>query len=128
MKEILAIIRMNTMNETINALSEAGFASMTAHPVFGRGKKKIDFSIIEHLIQDDAIDAPPRTIETISETHRLLAKRSVMLVVQDDEVDEVIDIILEHNQTGNMGDGKIFVMPISDVTRVRTGESGTSAI
>ena len=91
-------------------------------------RKKIDFSIIEHLIEEDGIDAPPRTIETISETHRLLAKRSVMLVVQDDEVDDVIDIILEHNQTGNMGDGKIFVMPISDVTRVRTGESGTNAI
>lgn len=127
MKEVMAIIRMNTINETKRALSEAGFSSMTARKVYGRGKKKISFGMIEDII-DDELEAPPRILETMSETHRLLAKRLITLVVNDDEVDEVTKIIVEHNQTGSMGDGKIFILPISDVIRVRTGEAGTSAV
>ena len=127
MKEVMAIIRMNTMNETKRALSEAGFASMTARKVYGRGKKKISFNMIEDIIED-AAEAPPRLAEAMSEAHRLLAKRLITLVVNDKDVDEVTKIIIETNQTGSMGDGKIFVLPISDVIRVRTGESGQSAV
>jgi nitrogen regulatory protein PII 2 len=102
---------------------------MTARTVYGRGKKKIQFDIIEQLIDNgDVPDAHPRTLENISEAHRLLAKRMIQLVVQDDEVDEVIDIIIQQNQTGNMGDGRIFVMPVTDAVRVRTGEHGTAAV
>ena len=127
MKEVMAIIRMNTINETKRALSEAGFASMTARKVYGRGKKKISFSMLEDVIEDE-MDAPPRLVEAVSESHRLLAKRLITLVVDDDEVDEVTKIIVETNQTGSMGDGKIFILPISEVIRVRTGESGQSAV
>lgn len=127
MKEVNAIIRMNTINDTKRALSEAGFPSMTARTVYGRGKKKVSFEMLEQFIGED-MDAPAKTLEMISESHRLLSKRMITLVVQDDQVDEVIGIIIEHNQTGNMGDGKIFVSPITDAVRVRTGEKGASAV
>jgi nitrogen regulatory protein PII 2 len=100
---------------------------MTARKVYGRGKKKISFNMIEDIIED-AADAPPRLAEAMSEAHRLLAKRLIILIVGDDEVEEVTKIIVEKNQTGSMGDGKIFVLPIYDVIRVRTGESGQSAV
>ncbi len=51
-----------------------------------------------------------------------------MMVVNDDEVDKVVELIIEVNKTGNMGDGKIFVMPVTDAIRVRTGETGTDAL
>lgn len=50
------------------------------------------------------------------------------MVVNDDEVDKVVELIIEVNKTGNMGDGKIFVMPVTDAIRVRTGETGTDAL
>lgn len=127
MKEIMAIIRMDNMNDTIGALSEAGFAAMTAQKVFGRGKKKIDHELIEIVIKE-GINAPVRTVEAISEGHRLMAKRLITLIVPDESVDEVVDIVLEHNKTGYMGDGKIFVLPITEVIRVRTGQTGVNAI
>lgn len=127
MKEIMAVIRMDNINDTAKALSEAGFSSMTGRKVFGRGKKTLNYELVEKVL-DDGIEAPPRTLETISESQRLIAKRIMSLVVKDENVQEVIDIIIEKNQTGNMGDGKIFVLPISDVVRVRTGETGESAV
>lgn len=127
MKEILAIIRMDNINDTAHALSEAGFSSMTGRKVFGRGKKNLNFELLEKVI-DDGIEAPPRTLESISESQRLFAKRLITMVVKDEDVQEVCDIIIEHNQTGNMGDGKIFVLPVAEVVRVRTGETGESAI
>jgi len=127
MKEIMAFIRMDNMNETIHALSEAGYGSMTAHKVFGRGKKQANYEYIEAVVEQ-GMDAPVRTVESISENHRLIAKRSVTVVAEDDQVDEIIKIIVEKNQTGNMGDGKIFVLPLTEVYRVRTGETGSNAI
>ena len=59
---------------------------------------------------------------------RWLPKRMVYLVVHDDEVQEVVDIIIKTNQTGNFGDGKIFVTPIEDAVRVRTKHRGRAAL
>ncbi len=50
------------------------------------------------------------------------------MVVHDDEVDKVIDIIMDINSSGNMGDGKIFVCPVLDAMRVRTDETGEEAV
>ncbi len=127
MKEVLAIIRMNKINETKRHLAENGFPVATCRKVYGRGVKKIDNSLLEYII-DENVSASKEAMETISEAHRLIAKRLLMLVVNDDEVDRVIDLIVDVNQTGNMGDGKIFVMPIADAIRVRTGETGEAAI
>lgn len=127
MKEINAIIRMNKINETKRALSEAGFPSVTCRKVFGRGKQKANFTMIQEFLTEIPA-GNSKELEAISEIHRLIAKRYITLVVQDDEVDKVVETIVEVNQTGSMGDGKIFVLPISDVIRVRTGETGSKAV
>lgn len=127
MKEVTAIIRMNMINETKKVLSEAGYSSITCRKVYGRGKKKVDYELIEELIDGKPITSP-QILESISESHRLIAKRLLLMVVNDDEVDEIVKLIIETNKTGNMGDGKIFVSPIVEVERVRTSERGAIAI
>lgn len=127
MKEVMAFIRMNKIGETKEALSKAGFSSITCRKVYGRGKKKVDFELIEDLIDGQPV-AEPSILESISENHRLIAKRFLTMIVEDDEVEKVAKVIIDANQTGNMGDGRIFVSDIGEVVRVRTGETGLSAI
>jgi nitrogen regulatory protein PII 2 len=127
MKEILAIIRMNKINDTKRALSEAGFPAVTCRKVSGRGKKKVDYELIEELIDGKILKSKP-VMESISEAHRLIPKRLLIIVVQDDEVEKAVNTIIETNQTGNMGDGKIFVSKVAETYRVRTGEVGEEAV
>lgn len=127
MKEVLSIIRMNKMNETKQALSEAGFPSVTCRKVQGRGKKKAEFELVQDIV-GEAVSGSKETVESLSESHRLIAKRLLTVVVQDDEVDKLVRIIIETNQTGNMGDGKIFVMPVEETFRIRTGETSPAAV
>lgn len=127
MKEIMAIIRMNMIGETKKVLGEAGYPSMTCRKVYGRGKKKVNFELIEELIDGQPV-AEPSVLESISENHRLISKRLLTMVVEDDAVKEIVDLIIKTNQTGSMGDGKIFVFNIGDAVRVRTGETGQAAI
>ena len=127
MKEVMAVIRINKINETKRHLSENGFPVATCRKVYGRGAKKVKFDMIDDIL-DETTEAPTEVIETISEAHRLISKRMLMLVVMDDEVDKVVSLIIEANQTGNMGDGKIFVMPVDDAVRVRTNERGDAAV
>ncbi|TLM97675.1 P-II family nitrogen regulator, partial [bacterium] len=65
---------------------------------------------------------------TLSMGPRLIAKRMISLVVPDVSVPGVVKILIETNQTKSAGDGKIFVLPISDAYRVRTGEAGEAAV
>lgn len=127
MKEIIAIIRMNKIGETKKALSEAGYPSMTCRKVYGRGKKKVDLTLISELIDGQPI-AEPTVLESISEGHRLIAKRYITMIVEDSDVKKIVDIIIKTNQTGSMGDGKIFISTIADAIRVRTGETGIAAV
>lgn len=57
-----------------------------------------------------------------------IPKRLLTLVVQDDQVEDAVGVIIKANQTGHMGDGKIFVCPLKEVVRVRTGEVGKEAV
>lgn len=127
MKEVMAIIRMNKIGDTKEALSKAGFSSVTCRKVFGRGKKKVDFELIEDLIDGQPV-AEPSVLESISENHRLIAKRLITMIVEDDEAEKAAKVIIGANQTGSMGDGRIFVADIGDAIRVRTGEAGVSAL
>jgi len=127
MKEVLAVIRMEMISKTKDALLKEGFASLNCRKVLGRGKKKVDFSILENMVSGTEISSPV-IAEAMSEGHRLVPKRLLSLVVADDDVKKVVDIIIETNSKGRPGDGKIFVMPISDVIRIRTGETGEVAI
>lgn len=128
MKEVMAVIRMDMINKTKDALLNSGFPSMNCRKVTGRGKKKVDFALIEQLIEDETRLESPKSKEFISEGHRLIPKRLLSLVVKEEEVQAVVDVIIKTNSKGNPGDGKIFVLPISDVVRVRTGETGLEAV
>ncbi|MGM0509114.1 MAG: P-II family nitrogen regulator [Fusobacteriota bacterium] len=127
MKEVMAIIRRNMINQTKNALAIAGIDSMTARKVQGRGKKKVDFEVIKDVINQDS-DLSKPMIENVQEAHKLISKRLLTVIVDDEEVKTVVDTLININKTGNPGDGKIFILPVEDAVRVRTGESGEEAV
>ena len=109
MKEVMAIIRMNMINKTKDALAEAGFGSLTCRKVFGRGKKAVNYEMIKDVMTDAEMQiSSPKLAESISEGHRLIQKRLLTLVVNEEEVKAVVDTIMKTNSTGNPGDGKIF--------------------
>jgi nitrogen regulatory protein PII 2 len=123
MKEILAVVRMNKMNETKRALADAGVASITARKVIGRGKGKVDFMLLKGAEQ-----GYEEAINQLSPGPKLIPKRMLTIVVPDSKVQTLVDTIIKINQTGSPGDGKIFVMPVLDAVRVRTGEHGDEAL
>lgn len=123
MKEVMAIIRMNMMNKTKKALSEAGISSMTAKEVLGRGKGLVDFHLLE-----GAEKGYEEAIAQLGQSQRLIPKRLLTVVVRDKLVQKTVSTIIKVNQTGKPGDGKIFVMPVIDSTSVRTSESGDSVL
>ncbi|NTV90635.1 MAG: P-II family nitrogen regulator [Clostridiales bacterium] len=128
MKEVLAIIRMDMINKTKEALLEEGFPSINCRKVMGRGKKKVDFTVIEKLMEAENEISSETLAGVINEGHRLIPKRLISLVIEDSEVKKVVNAIIDINSKGKPGDGKIIVMPVIDAVRVRTGESGSDAI
>jgi nitrogen regulatory protein PII 2 len=127
MKEVMCIIRLNKVNKTKEALAEAGFPSITCRKVLGRGKKSIDKALVEAYME--AGEVPPTPYgENLSERGRLIPKRFITLVVKDEEVKTVVDTVIGVNSTGTPGDGKIFVIPVEEVYRVRDGQAGDEAI
>jgi nitrogen regulatory protein PII 2 len=123
MKEIMAIIRMNKMNQTKRALADAGVASFTARKVAGRGKGKVDY-----LLMKGAEAGCEEAIAQLGPGPKLVPKRLLDIVVADDLVPSVVRTIIAVNQSGHPGDGKIFVMPVTDAFRVRTGETADAAL
>lgn len=121
MKEITAIIRTNKIQKTKDALVEAGFPSITAQEVLGRGKQRgLQHEFCHELPEPD----PEIGLPQIS----FIPKRMVTLVVEDEDVEPLVTLITKVSQTGNAGDGKIFVSPVGDAFRVRTKERGASAL
>ncbi|KPU45691.1 nitrogen regulatory protein P-II 1 [Oxobacter pfennigii] len=127
MKEVMAIIRMNMINKTKEALMKQGFSSFNCRKVMGRGKRKVDFSILEDVIVLDEFKSSKLAAE-LSEMHRLIPKRMVSIIVKDDEVSKVVNTLIEVNRTGSPGDGKIFVTDVVEAVRVRTGEKNELAL
>lgn len=123
MKEVLAVIRMNKMNETKRALADSGISSLTARKVIGRGKGKVDY-----LLLKGAENGYEEAINQLSPGPKMIPKRMLTIVVPDTKVKTTVDTIIQINQTGAPGDGKIFVLPVSDSIRVRTGEHGDEAL
>jgi nitrogen regulatory protein PII 2 len=119
MKEVTAIIRMNMMNKTKRALADVGVVSLTARKVMGRGKGKVDY-----LLLKGAEEGYEEAINQLAPGPKLIPKRMLTIVVPDEMVDRAVKTVVQVNQTGNPGDGKIFVSPVLDAFRVRTGESG----
>jgi nitrogen regulatory protein PII 2 len=123
MKEIMAIVRMNKMNQTKRALSEAGITSITARDCLGRGKGLVDIQLLE-----GAERGYEEAISQLGQTQRLVPKRAVLVVVPDELVEKTVSTIIAVNRTGKSGDGKIYVLPCDDAVRVRTGETGESVL
>jgi nitrogen regulatory protein P-II 1 len=112
MKKIEAVIRSEKLNEVRNALVKEGFLGITVYEVRGRGRQKnleLQFRGREFTID-------------------LLVKTKMELMVNDSDVEKVVQIIRENASTGNIGDGKITIIPIDDIIRIRTGEKGEEAI
>ncbi len=109
MKKIEAIIRPEKLNEVKNALEEAGFVGLNIVHVTGRGMQK-------------GIVHSGRGGETY--TVDMLPKLKIEVVVKDSDAGRVVDTIVNAARTGNIGDGKIFILPVEDAIRVRTGERG----
>ncbi len=123
MKEIMAIVRINMMNQTKKALAEAGISSITARDALGRGKGLVDLTLLE-----GAEKGYEEAIAQLGQSQRLIPKRIFTVVVPDRLVDKTVQTIIQVNQTGKSGDGKIFVMPVLDAVRVRTGEAGDQVL
>ena len=112
MKEIIAIIRPEKLENVKSALESIECRGLTVVDVKGRGRQ---LGVTESYRGSDyRID--------------LLPKTRLEIIVKDEEVDEVVDIIVKTAQTGDIGDGKIFISPVEDVVRIRTGERGEKAV
>ncbi len=123
MKEVIAVVRMNMMNQTKAAMTEAGIDAFFAHEAQGRG-----LGFINNELMEGAEKGYEEAASLLGEKGKLYPKRMVTAVVKDTLVDGVVKAIIEANKTGKPGDGKIFVLPVGDAVRVRTGEKGESSI
>ncbi|MDR3192472.1 MAG: P-II family nitrogen regulator [Treponema sp.] len=124
MKEVMAIIRMNKMNQTKRALADAGISSLYAKECLGRGKGTIE--IPQYI--EGAAERYEDMIQELGIAGRLIPKRMINVIVPDKLVKNVVNTIITINKTGKSGDGKIFVMPVAESWRVRTGESGDEVL
>ena len=112
MKKIEAIIRPESLSMVKNALDELGYPGMTITDVRGHGKQKG---------KDQVWRGREYKVE-------FLPKLKIEIVVIDEDLDSIIRAIIREARTGNIGDGKIFVYPVEDAIRIRTGDFGNNAI
>jgi nitrogen regulatory protein P-II 1 len=112
MKKIEAIIRHFKLEDVKNALSEHGIRGMTITEVRGFGRQKGHTEMYRGT--EYAVDFVPKV--------------KIEVVAPDDGVQKVIDTIMQSAQTGQIGDGKIFVLSLDETVRIRTGETGEDAI
>jgi nitrogen regulatory protein PII 2 len=123
MKEVIAVVRINMMNKTKLALTEAGVDAFFAHEAQGRGKGFVNPDVLAGVE-----DGYEEAAALLGEKGKLYPKRMITVVTEDDRVQDVVGAIIKINQTGKPGDGKIFILPVPDAVRVRTGETGSTAI
>lgn len=112
MKKIEAIIKPFKLEDVKEALSEAGVTGMTVTDVKGYGRQQGHSELY-------------RGAEYIVD---FLAKTKIELIVNDEDVEKCVNIIKDSAKTGKIGDGKIFILPVDEVIRIRTGESGSEAV
>jgi nitrogen regulatory protein PII 2 len=124
MKKVIAVIRMNKVGPTKTALVESGISSFTVRKVLGRGKGNVDYRVIH-----GAEAGSPEAIARLGDDGpMLIPKRMMSIVATDEAVPALIDTIIRVNKTGQRGDGKIFVLPMEDAVRIRTGDRGQAAL
>ena len=112
MKKIEAIIKPFKLDELKTALHDLGVTGMTASEVKGFGRQKGHTEVYRGA--EYVVDFIPKV--------------KVEIVIDEDMVDKVSEAIIGSVKTGKIGDGKIFVLPVESVCRIRTGETGKEAI
>jgi nitrogen regulatory protein P-II 1 len=112
MKKIEAIIRPSKLEDVKDALDKFGIHGMTVTPVTGCGLQKGHKEVYRGV-----------TYEL-----NLLHKIKLELVVKDVDCEKAIDVLISAAKTGQVGDGKIFISNVEDAIRIRTGESGETAV
>jgi nitrogen regulatory protein P-II 1 len=112
LKKVEAIIRPFKLDEVKIALVNAGIVGMTVSEVRGFGRQKG---------QTERYRGSEYTVE-------FLQKLKIEIVVEDDLVDSVVDKVMDASRTGEIGDGKIFISPVEQIIRIRTGEKNMEAI
>ncbi len=112
MKIVSAVIKPFRLDDVRAALSDIGIAGLTVYEVKGFGRQKGHTELYRGA--EYVVDYIPKV--------------KIEVAVDDDRVDAVIDTIVESARTGKIGDGKIFVTDLENVVRIRTGETGSSAL
>lgn len=112
MKKIEAIIREEKLEPVKKALEDIGYFGMTISEVSGRGRQggiSLQWRVGEYRVD-------------------LLPKLKIEIVVIDEDVTPALSAIARSARTGDIGDGKIFIIPVDDAVRIRTGDSGENAV
>ncbi|MEM6329094.1 MAG: P-II family nitrogen regulator [Planctomycetota bacterium] len=112
MKKVEAIVRHYKLEDVKNALSEQGIAGMTITEVRGFGRQKGHTEMYRGT--EYAVDFVPKV--------------KIEVVVSDDRLQTAVDTVIQSAQTGQIGDGKIFVSELAEAVRIRTGETGSEAV
>jgi len=112
MKMIVAYVRHEAFEPIRRELLDKGFPSLSITEVKGSGRQK---GITEHYRGSEL-------------TVHLRPKLKIECVVETPDADSVVSTILAHARTGQIGDGKVFVLPVEDAIRIRTGESGEKVL
>ena len=115
LKEVVAIIRPQQWSRTKLRLQELSVHSFTHVRVFGRGRER-------------GLRYLPRTGAASSVGVRYLPKRMISWMVEEHRVAPLVQALIEANRTGQVGDGKIFVLPVENAVRIRTNERGADAL
>ena len=112
MKKVTAMIKPFKLDDVREALSDIGIQGMTVTEVKGFGRQKGHTEVYRGA--EYAVD--------------FLPKIQIDIVLSADQIERVIEVIIETARTGKVGDGKIFVTPVDQVIRIRTGETGDVAV
>ena len=112
MKKIEAIIKPFKLDDVREALTDIGITGMTVTEVKGFGRQKGHTEVYRGA--EYAVD--------------FLPKIKMELVLRDDQVDQAVDVIIETARSGKIGDGKIFIFPVEEAIRIRTGERSEAAV
>ena len=112
MKKIEAIIKPFKLDDLREALTELGITGMTVSEVKGFGRQRGHTEVYRGA--EYAVD--------------FLPKVKIEVVLPDDQIERTVEAIIEAARSGKIGDGKIFVLPVEEVIRIRTGETGETAI
>lgn len=110
--KIEVVTSVNNLSDLKEALSKKYGRGMTVMQVIGCGVQK----------------GTPEYEPELNKSMELLPKQMIVIVVEDSQIDDVIELVKKELYTGHIGDGKIFVTPVTRIIRVRTGEEGTDAL